>query len=399
MENIYDPFRKFGLGRVINAATCLTRLGGSMPHPEVFRAMEDASKAYVNIPVLKSWAGERIREALGTEAGLPTAGASNAILLAAAACIMKETELEHYNPLEPQTWSKIAQRLPMHTENLKTEFIVQKSNRNEYDHAVECAGGRMVEVGSEDGTSIEELNTAFNPNRTAAYYYTFSPSGTRLSLKTLTEIAHSKGVPVIVDAAPYLTHKVVPGKLISEGADLMIFSGGKQLGGPNNTGILAGRKDLVKLAYLQSYPFDGIGRSAKMSREAIVGLVKALELFMERNDNDYYKVMEEKTRRLSEKLNEIPGVSSGVIFEPTAVEDILGSSYAFIELEDEAGISLKQLYLELLQGTPSIETLLEPYFIIPDSGGKITIKVEHLLEGDEQIIIHRVKSIIENARV
>jgi len=257
----------------------------------------------------------------------------------------------------------------------------------------------MVEVGSEDETSIEELNTAFNPNRTAAYYYTFSPSGTRLSLKTLTEIAHSKGVPVIVDAAPYLTHKVVPGKLISEGADLMIFSGGKQLGGPNNTGILAGRKDLVKLAYLQSYPFDGIGRSAKMSREAIVGLVKALELFMERNDNDYYKVMEEKTRRLSEKLNEIPGVSSGVIFEPTAVEDILGSSYAFIELEDEAGISLKQLYLELLQGTPSIETLLEPYFIIPDSGGKITIKVEHLLEGDEQIIIHRVKSIIENARV
>jgi len=398
LENIYDPYRKFGLNRIINAATCLTRLGGSMPHPEVFKAMEDASKAYIRIPVLKSWAGERIRDAMGTEAGLPTAGASNAILLAAAACIMKGTELERHDPLAPQTWTKVAQRLPMHTEGLKTEFIVQKSNRNEYDHAVECAGGKMVEVGSEEKTSIEELDGAFDPNRTAAYYYTFSPSGTGLTLKAFTEVAHGNGVPVIVDAAPYLTHKVVPRRLISEGADLLIFSGGKQLGGPNNTGILAGRGDLVKLAHLQSYPFDGIGRSAKMSREAIVGLVKALELFMERDDDAYYRVMEEKTRRLSEKMNEIPGVISGVIYEPTTVEGILGPSYAFLELEDEAGISLKRLHSELLQGTPAIETLLEPYFIIPDSGGKITIKVEHLLEGDERIIRDRVKEIVENAR-
>jgi seryl-tRNA(Sec) selenium transferase len=110
MVNIYNPYKKYGLRRVINGATCLTRLGGSIAHPDVFNAMKDASKSFVQIPELQVWAGKKIAEATGAEAGLPTAGANNALMLAAAACIMKNTELEKYDPLKPETWSHITLR-------------------------------------------------------------------------------------------------------------------------------------------------------------------------------------------------------------------------------------------------------------------------------------------------
>ena len=102
LAGAYDPYEKYGLKRVINAATCLTLLGGSMPHPEVFKAMEDASNAFVSIPVLQQWAGKRIAGAFGAEAGLPTAGAVNALILAVASCMMKGTELEDHDPLGPR---------------------------------------------------------------------------------------------------------------------------------------------------------------------------------------------------------------------------------------------------------------------------------------------------------
>ena len=396
MAGAYDPYEKFGLKRVINAATSLTLLGGSMPHPDVFKAMEDASKAFVSIPELQVWAGERIADNLGAEAGLPTAGAVNALILAVASCMMKGTELEDHDPLGPRDWIPIVQRLPMHTEGLKTEFIVQAVNRNTYDHAVECAGARLVEAGTKEKTTKRDLSEAFNEDRTAGYYYTITASGGKLSIRDVAEVAHSHGVPLLVDAAPRLTHKAIPRGILEAGADLIIFSGGKQMGGPNNSGILIGRRDLVKLAHLQAYPFDGIGRAAKMSRETIAGLVKALELFMERDDDAYYLALEEKTRALSARLDEVPGVTSGVLQEPTVVGGLIGSSYAYIELDSDSGISLKGLHTALLEGDPSIRTLHEPHFITPEAKDRITLKAEYLLEGDDQTILNRIAEIIEN---
>jgi L-seryl-tRNA(Ser) seleniumtransferase len=374
----YDPYEKYGLTRVINAATSLTLLGGSMPHPDVFKAMEDASKAFVSIPVLQHWAGKRIAEAFGAEAGLPTAGAVNALILAVASCLMKGTELEDYDPLGPPSWNHLVQRLPRHTQGLKTEFIVQGVNRNVYDHAVECVGATLVEAGSREGTTHSDLSDAFNEERTAGYYYTITTVKGKLPIKDVADVAHEHGVPLIVDAAPSLTHKAIPLGILEAGADLVIFSGGKQMGGPNNSGILIGRKDLVKLAHLQSYPFDGIGRASKMSRETIVGLVKSLELFMERDDNAYYSGLEEKTKGLSARLNEISGITSGVL------------------LDKDAKISLKDLHKTLLGGAPSIRTLYEPYFITPEAKDRITLKVEYLLEGDSEVILNRIAKIIEN---
>ncbi len=396
LAGAYDPYEKFGLKRVINAATCLTLLGGSMPHPDVFKAMEDASRAFVSIPALQSWAGGRIAEAFGAEAGLPTAGAVNALILAVASCMMKGTELEDHDPLGPRVWNQLIQRLPMHTEGLKTEFIVQAVNRNVYDHAVECAGARLVEAGTKEKTTQSDLSDSFDEERTAGYYYTVTASRGKRSIREVAEVAHRHGVPLIVDAAPSLANKAVPRGILEAGADLVIFSGGKQMGGPNNSSILIGRRDLVKLAHLQAYPFDGIGRASKMSRETIAGLIKALELFMERDDNAYYRSLEEKTKELSTRLHEIPGITSGVLQEPTAVGSLLGPFYAYIELDEDAGISLKGLYAALLDGDPAIRTLHEPYFITPEAKDRITLKAEHLLEGDDQIILNRLAEIVEN---
>jgi L-seryl-tRNA(Ser) seleniumtransferase len=365
-----------------------------MPHPEVFKAMEDVSKGFVSIPALQQWAGKRLSMAFGAEAGLPTAGAVNALILAVASCMMKGTELENHDPLGPRVWNHLIQKLPMHTEGLKTEFIVQGANRNVYDHAVECAGARLVEAGSRERTTKSDLSDAYNGENTAGYYYTVTASIGKLSIKDVAEVAHEHGVPLIVDAAPSLTHKAIPRGILESGADLLVFSGGKQMGGPNNSGILIGRRDLVKLAHLQSYPFDGIGRASKMSRETIVGLVKALEIFMERDDDAYYYAMEEETRAFSTRLDEIRGITTGVLKEPAVVGGLVGPSYAYIELDDDAGISLKRLHTALLDGDPSIRTLHEPYFITPEAKDRITIKTEYLLEGDDEIILNRIAEIL-----
>jgi L-seryl-tRNA(Ser) seleniumtransferase len=396
LAGAYDPYEKVGLKRVINAATSLTLLGGSMPHPDVFKAMEDASKAFVSIPALQRWAGERIAGALGAEAGLPTAGAVNALILAVASCMMKGTELEDHDPLGSRDWIHLIQRLPMHTEGLKTEFIVQAVNRNTYDHAVECSGARLVEAGTKEKTTQSDLSDAFDDERTAGYYYTVTASRGKLSIEEVAEMAHSHGVPLIVDAAPRLTHKAIPRVIIEAGADLVIFSGGKQLGGPNNSGILIGRRDLVKLAHLQAYPFDGIGRASKMSRETIVGLIKALDIFMERDDDEYYRALETKTRGFSSRLDEISGIKSGILMEPTLVEGLVGSSYAYIELDGDPGITLKGLHAALHDGGLSIRTLHEPYFITPEAKDRITLKTEYLLKGDDEIILERITEIIKN---
>ena len=132
---IDEPYKFLGVKPTINAAGILTRIGGSRSPSEVFRAMEAASRDFVTIAELQAKAGEYLARATGAEAGLPTAGGSTSILLAAAACIMKGTELENYKPIGPAVWRKYAQLLPLHTEFLRTGFMVQTCNRDEYDRA------------------------------------------------------------------------------------------------------------------------------------------------------------------------------------------------------------------------------------------------------------------------
>lgn len=398
-KKIYNPYEKYGIRRVVNATTSMTRLGGSIASPEVFKAMADASKCFVNIPELQQGAGKIIAEATGAEAGLPTAGATNALLLAAAACIMKGTELEKYDPLKPETWTDIIQKLPMHTEGLKTEFIVQKSDRNVYDHAVECAGGRFVEVGTDEGTTEKELDEAFDPKKTAAYYFTVRSSRNSQPLETVIKIAHKHGVPVIVDAAAETPPKKNLRKYIAKGADLVVISGGKAICGPNNSGILAGRKTLIKLAHLQAYPFHGVGRPAKMSRETIVGLVTALKIYLKHGEKALFKAWEIKAKWMIEQLNKIPGVETQLTFQTTIEENEPMVPIVAVKINEKVfGMSTKELSDKLREGNPSIDTLYDVDYIIEDYKDKLTINPEFMLEGDEEIVIQRIKDILKRRK-
>ena len=140
---------------------------------------------------------------------------------------MKGTGLEEYEPVGKAVWNHISQRLPMHTEGLRTEFIIQKSNRNEYDHAVECAGGRFVEVGTEDRATEEDLAAAYDPEKTAAYFYTVQPTSKCLPVESVVKVAYRLGAPMIVDASAELPPKENLTKYTRKNVDLVAFSGGK----------------------------------------------------------------------------------------------------------------------------------------------------------------------------
>jgi len=390
-----DPYKKLGLRRVINAATCLTRLGGSIADPSVYRAMEEASKSFVQIPELQHWAGKAIAEATGAEAGHPTAGASNAITLAAAACIMKGTELENYDPLELETWGNIAKKLPAHTEGLKTEFIIQSTNRNVYDHAIEFAGGTVVEAKPTE----EALNKAYNKDKTAAYYYTVRSGADALPLETIIKVAHSHDAPVIVDAAAELPPRKNLKRYIKAGADLVVFSAGKYISAPNNSGILSGRADLIKLAHLQAYPFHGVGRASKMSRETLVGFVTALNLYLKEDEQKTYKKWLHKAQWITEQFKDTPGVEAGLDHQSTMEDNKPMVPVSYIKLNPAVtGITGAQLSTKLRDGDPSIEALYEPGFMLKDAKDKLMINPQYLDDEDAHTIVDTIKAIIKEAK-
>ncbi len=381
-----DPYKVLGVRKAINAAGILTRIGGSRSPPEVFRAMEEASKSFVTIAELQTAAGKVIADATGAEAGLPTAGGSTSILLAAAACIMKGTELEEYEPRGPAVWRKIAQRLPMRSEGLKTEFIVQKWNRDEYDHAVEIAGGRFVEVGGEDGATEEEITAAITEN-TAAYYYTYKSKPKGLPFEKIIEIAHRNGVPVIVDAAALPPPRSGLTMFSGLGVDLACFCGGKTIAGPNNSGMLTGRADLIKLAHLQSYPFEGVGRPSKMSRETIVGLITALTIYLESDDSGVMDERMKTANKIAGELDTISGITSYIDYSGDAMNPL-----ACVKADKTVcGKSTRELFDALKDGEPSIITVFEPYFLLENYHGLFSVNSQFLSEMEAEIIIRRIK--------
>jgi L-seryl-tRNA(Ser) seleniumtransferase len=306
---------------------------------------------------------------------------------------MKGTELEECDPMEPETWTKLIQKLPMHTEGLKTEFIVQKSNRNTYDHAVECAGGRFIEVGNKEGATEKDLDGAYNPEKTAAYYMTDRSAGGHLPLVTVAKIAHKHGVPVIIDAASELPPKKNLRRYLEKGADLVVISGGKFISGPNNSGILAGRADLIKLAHVQAYPFHGIGRASKMCRETIVALVTALKKYIELDEGPLFEKWEKKAKWIAEQLDVIPDVGAGVSYSTTVEENEPQWPVCYVEIDEKAyRITGTDLSNKLRQGDPSIEARYRA------ADRRLVVNPEFLLEGDEAIVTDRIKEILADAR-
>jgi D-glucosaminate-6-phosphate ammonia-lyase len=263
-QSVYD---RLGVPTIINASGATTTVGGTLMPEEVVQAMIEASRNFVAVEDLNVAVGKRIAEATGAEAGYVTAGSAAGMLLAVAACITGTDPVK-------------VNRLP-DTHGMANEVIIHRVQRINYDIMFRAAGGKLVEIGIPRGTDVWELENAIS-ERTACVAYIDSPSTAwgALPFETVVEVAHRHNVPVIVDAASTLPPLDHLRRWIRDGADLVIYSGGKGIRGPQDSGLLAGRADLIEAARANGSPNRGVGRAAKVSKEAMAGLAVALERFL-----------------------------------------------------------------------------------------------------------------------
>lgn len=291
-EGIYGAL---GVKRIITASGSTTAYGGSKIRPEILDAMNKAAGMMVNIDELNRAASRIIADATGAEAGFVSSGAAGGLILQAAAVIAGS---------DPAKMS----RLP-DASGMKNEIIIHKSHRFPYDQCYESVGAKFVEIGDGRRCQPWQLEAAFTEN-TAAVAYLFSPFITRRAIPfpQVCEIAHERGVPVIVDAASMTPPRSNLRRFTAEGADMVIYSGGKAVRGPQGTGILCGRADLIDAAFANASPHQFIGRGMKVAKEEIVGLLRAIQIFMNEDEDAEMARYRRMAQQVVDALAEAPGL-------------------------------------------------------------------------------------------
>ena len=361
-------YELLGVRPVINAAGPLTRLGGMPLHPDILAAMREAAQQCVPMELLQEAAGRYLAEVTGAEAGYVTAGAAAGLALAAAACIAR---------LDPAAMD----RLP-DTSGLRNEIVIQRPHLNAYTRALRLAGARLVEVGylGYPGQGITwpwQIEAAIT-ERTAAIAYAAQPEPRSVGAVPLDEvvaIARRHGLPVIVDAAAALPPVENLRQFIAAGADLVAFSGGKAIGGPQATGILVGRAELIDSVALQHQDMDvhpetwawrerfletgslpgpphhGLGRAMKVGKEEIAGLVAALRRFLALDHAAERRRQAAQLQSILDAVADLPAVRS------TELRDDPGGGWpiAIVRLDERAlGRPVEAVVNELLAGEPAI---------------------------------------------
>jgi len=392
-----NVFEQRGIQPVINAAGTLTRLAGGLVRPEVAAAMAEAARYSVNMVDLQAAAAKRIAEVTGAESGYVTSGASAGLLLATAACLTR---------LDPARMAALPD-----IDDQPREVLVARGQRNSYDHALRAAGARLVEVGLPDRASGAGIRDA-EPweyaeavtTQTVAIYYVASREA-RPALSEVAEVARAADIPLIVDAAAELPPQSNLQAFIAAGADLVVYSGGKAIGGPQASGILCGRRDLIMAAALQHLDMDvrwdlwnpppalidktqlkglprhGIGRSCKVGKEEVIGLLTALDLFVAEGDVARHAGWLVLCRDLADGLS--PHATMDVAIKG-ATDIALVPKVELAFAEDNTGAAL-QLVEALQAGAPAIHT--DPMFV---ERGVVVFNPMCLRDGDTATIIERV---------
>ena len=295
-ENMYGSL---GVRRIINASGTTTMWGGSKLRPEVAEVMQKTSSVMVNLGDLNRAAGKVLADICGAEAGLVVSGSGGGLTMQAAAVIAGSDPADMV-------------RLP-DTTGMKNEIIIHRSHRFGYDQLYRAAGAKFVEIGDGRRCYPWQLEAAFTENTAAvAYLIAQFVSRRAIPLSQVCEIAHARGVPVIVDAASTLPPRDNLRRFIREGADLVILSGGKGVRGPQGTGILVGRADLIEAAAANAAPNSYLGRSMKVAKEEIMGLVTALRIFNEEDETAETVRYRELVQQVVDALIEVPGLQVSV---------------------------------------------------------------------------------------
>jgi len=351
--------------------------------PEVIEAMNDAARHFVDMGELMKKAAEIVAEITGAEDGLVTSGAAASLAVAAAGC-MTGTDPAKVNQLPDTT-------------GMKNEIIVQRRHRNPHDHHLRVAGAKIVDVGDIFHTSPWEIEAAINEKTVAIAYFVFDPQPGILPLGDTIEIAHKHGLPVIVDAAAEVPPLENLRAYISIGADLVAFSGGKAILGPNDSGILCGRKHLIEACAMNAFPENypapfgafGIGRTMKVSKEQIVGLVVALQRYVERDHKADMNRWTRIAQYMAEKLDALPHVKAKVvILEQNPRPVCIPKTEVSID-EMGLGASVPEIVKELQFGEPRISVVYWPSY-----HRNIYLNPQCLAEGEEETVLKRLKEIL-----
>ena len=295
--------KSLGVEPIINAGGPVTRFSGTRPRPEAVEAMQAVAEPFVELNELLVAAGQRIADLIGVPAATVTSGASGGLVLQTAAAMAKDND-------------DIIERLPIVDEGVPNELIIQRNHRFGYDHLYLTPGAKFVEVGNEGGCTAEEVADAIN-DKTAAIIHLESPySNTNvLPIETLVDIAHDNDLPLMCDAASRLPPRANLTKFVEAGADLVSFSGGKGIRGPQASGILLGNEEWVEYARLNNAPRATVARAQKVSKETVVGLLAALEAFIETDEEDENRRYRRMMQKVVDQVIEIPGVEAQVVHD------------------------------------------------------------------------------------
>ena len=285
-----DLFRELGIRRYINAHDTYTVYGGSRMTERTLDAMRSAAESFVDFTELEKAAGERIAVLTRNEGAFVTNGAAGALQLAAAVCICRDDEYAY-------------RQLPWDATGCR-DFVIQHCQHNAYDKAIEGAGGRIVEIGDADETLPSELEGVLKRGAAGVFFFASSLFARgSLPLEEVIDIARRYNTPVIVDAAAQLPPRENLWRFTEAGADMVLFSGGKTLCGPQDSGLILGKKYWTDLCLRFGAPEHGICRSSKTSREAVAGLWAALEAYMETDPVKERAELEHRNTAMAEKLS------------------------------------------------------------------------------------------------
>jgi uncharacterized pyridoxal phosphate-dependent enzyme len=367
-----DIYDELSVAKVINGNATLTRLGGSLMPPEVLQAMAEAARHFVDIDELQRKVGQRIAQWTENEAAYVSCGAAAGLVLSTAACIAG---------LDP----KKREQLP-YTDGLKNEVIVHRYGRVGYDFAIRQAGGKLVEIGTKEGTSPREFEQAIN-DRTAAifYFYNAARMWRQIPLEQGIEIAKRRGVPLIVDAAAQIPPVENLWRFTHMGADLAIFSGGKGLCGPQSAGLILGRGDLIEACAFHACPRPFIGRPMKVGKEELVGMMAAVKWYLGLDHQALMERYEAQVRHVVAAFADVPHVRAGRSFPSEAGQPMPRAELTFDQ--QALGVTRDQILAELRDGDPSIS-------LAPAGESGLYVNPQTLAPGQEQIIIRRLLEIV-----
>jgi len=361
--------QRLGVTPIINAAGSITRLGGSRTRPETLQLMSQAARVMVNIDDLNRAAGKELARLTGAEAGFVCSGAAGGLVLQAAAVIAGNDPVK-------------MRQLP-NTDGLKNEIVIHTMHRFPYDQAYRAAGAHLVEFGDYLFAHPWQLEGAIN-ERTAAVAYLVAPfsSNKVLPLERVCEIAHARDVPVIVDAASMLPPRANLYRYLRDGADMVVYSGGKGIRGPQGSGILVGRADLIEAAAAQANPAQFLGRGMKVAKEEVIGLVASLAAFVEEDEAAEMEAYRAMVQPVVDALVELPGLR--VTLEHDRVNYLLPQAAIYVT-DDWRGPSRDAVLAALEQGNPQIhlQTLAGPQ--------ELAVDPLNLTEAEVETVIRRLR--------